>query len=313
MKKLIAKFIVYTPLVLIGLEILVRTFNLTKDYPIRYVDEMGVEKWLPNQHGVSVTGIRRQNASEFRINNSGFNSYREYTPSKETFEIALVGDSFIEGFHQNYYNSIGKKIENKLNGIQVYEYGYAGYDLADELHLIHQYQEAFNLIDLVFISLEFETDLTRPNYTALEERMKLESPLYKALRQCKLLVYMQTIGILEAPKSLFSKAFSQDRNINIDHPLEKRTHFNLGYFENFKKLVNTYGFDKTRYIFLLDAEITPEAFLKYLRNNQFKYVAFSEILNNSKSSTTLLYDMHWNDHGRELIAKLISFYITENK
>jgi hypothetical protein len=47
--------------------------------------------------------------SEFHINNSGYNFYRAFTPSKDKVEIALVGDSFVEGFHQNYYNSIGKK------------------------------------------------------------------------------------------------------------------------------------------------------------------------------------------------------------
>ena len=127
------------------LEIWVRVFHLTKDYPVRYIDEFGVEKWMPNQDGFSVTGNRRQNFSEYHINNFGYNSYREYNPSKDKVEIALVGDSFVEGFHQNYYNSTGKKIEKILNGIEVYEFGYAGYDLADELHLIHQYQSTFNL------------------------------------------------------------------------------------------------------------------------------------------------------------------------
>ena len=98
-----------------------RAFHLTKDYPSRYVDEFGVEKWMPNQNGMSVTGIRRQNFSEFKINKSGFNSYREFTPTEDKTEIALVGDSFIEGFHQHYYNSIGKKIENKLKLGEIYQ------------------------------------------------------------------------------------------------------------------------------------------------------------------------------------------------
>ena len=101
MKKLFFKMCIYTFLILIVLEIFVRVFHLTKDYPTRYVDAFGVEKWAPNQNGYSVTGNRRQNFSKFNINSFGYNSYREFTPSKDKKEIALVGDSFIEGFHQD--------------------------------------------------------------------------------------------------------------------------------------------------------------------------------------------------------------------
>jgi hypothetical protein len=41
---------------------------------------------------------------------AGFNSHREFfTPSEDKFEIALIGDSCIEGFHQDFYDSTGKK------------------------------------------------------------------------------------------------------------------------------------------------------------------------------------------------------------
>jgi hypothetical protein len=96
MKKLFLKSLLYLVLIVLVLELLVRIFHLTKDYPVRYVDKFEVEKWVPNQEGYSVTGNRRQNFSKFYINNSGFNSYREFTPSKDKVEIALVGDSFIE-------------------------------------------------------------------------------------------------------------------------------------------------------------------------------------------------------------------------
>ena len=133
MKKLLIKSMIYFFLLLLSLEVWVRVLHLHKDSPYRYVDEYQVEKWVPNQQGHSVTGNRRQNFSKFYINKSGFNSYREFTPTKDKVEVAIVGDSFIEGFHQNYLNSTGKKIENRLENIEVYEYGYAGYDFADEL------------------------------------------------------------------------------------------------------------------------------------------------------------------------------------
>jgi hypothetical protein len=316
MKKLFLKLLIYSVLILFFLELLIRVFHLTKDYPVRYVDDYGVEKWAPNQEGYSVTGIRRQNFSKYHINAFGYNSYREFKPTKDNFEIALVGDSFVEGFHQNYYNSTGKKVENKLKGIEVYEFGYAGYDFADQLHLIHQYKKTFDLIDCVILGLKFENDLTRGEYGVLEERMKLESPLYRSLRQIKLLVYLQNIGAFDAARELTKKILSpgnkniKQDSINAENIIRVR---NERCLNNFESLINQYGFDKNRFVFLIDKEQTPKMFLKYLDDNSFKYIDFSEILKQSKKPTTLIYDMHWNNHGRDLIAGLIAHYIKNLK
>ncbi|ALJ04047.1 hypothetical protein APS56_02245 [Pseudalgibacter alginicilyticus] len=313
MKKLFIKFIIYGILILLALELLVRIFHLTKDYPTRYVDEYGVEKWLPNQEGFSVTGNRRQNFSAYHINEFGYNSYREFKPSEDKVEIALVGDSFIEGFHQHYYNSIGKKIENQLSDVEVYEYGYAGYDFADQLHLINKYKKHFDLIDHVVIGLKFENDLNRGAYKLLDERMKLETPLYKNLRKFKLLVYLQTIGVLDAPKEFISniltKKVDKAPELSESEEAELQKIRYAKYIKNFESLITFYGFDKKRFLFLLDSKNTPNFFLDYLRINHFKYIDFSNTLEKSKRPTNLIYDMHWNNHGRNLIANLISNYI----
>ncbi|AUP77240.1 hypothetical protein [Flavivirga eckloniae] len=313
MRKLFFKSCLYVVLILIALEVIVRVLHLAKDNPSRFVDKHKVEKWVPNQEGYSVTGNRRQNFSKFYINNSGYNSYREFVPSKEKIEIALVGDSFIEGFHQHYYNSIGKKIENKIEGVEVYEYGYAGYDFADQLHLIHAYKDQFDLIDHVVLGLKFENDLTRPEYHVVEERMNLESPMIKNLRKIKLLVYAQNIGILDPVWKLAGKLASIGRKktpklkkgptqaeIEAEH---------LKCIKNFESLVAIYGYDKDRFVLLLDSSTTPRVFLDYLRTNNFNYLDFYTRLKNSKAPTTLIYDRHWNNHGRDLISQIISEHI----
>ena len=201
MKKFIVKTFIYILLLFLLLEILVRVFHLYTEDPPRYIDEYGVEKRVPNNHGFAVTGNRNQNLSEFNINSSGFNSYREFNPKKEKYEIALIGDSFIEGFHQNFNNSIGKKIEKRLMGVEVYEYGYAGYDLANQMHLIHAYKEDFRLIDQIIIYLNYESDLERGVYEPNFERLNmLSSPIFKIRDNIKLLAYGSKIGILEPIK-----------------------------------------------------------------------------------------------------------------
>ena len=313
MKKLFFKMCIYTFLILIVLEIFVRVFHLTKDYPTRYVDAFGVEKWAPNQNGYSVTGNRRQNFSKFNINSFGYNSYREFTPSKDKKEIALVGDSFIEGFHQDYTNSIGKKMEQTLHGVEVYEYGYAGYDLADQLHLIKQYKQQFDLIDYVIIGLDFDTDLSRGTYEVVEDRIRLESGKYKAIRQVKLLIYMQAIGVFDPPKKLYKYLTSHNSEENNKETIEQEEAIYSKHFNNFKSLINTYGFDTSRFVFLLDSEKTPESFLEYLNDNHYKYIDFSKALNEYSKPVSLIYDQHWNDLGRSIVANTICDYFENIK
>lgn len=314
MKKLIGKSLLYAVLLVVALELWVRVFHLSKDNPVRIVDDKKVEKWMPNQSGHSVTGNRRQNFSEYKINNAGFNSYREYSPSKDKIELALVGDSFIEGFHQHYYNSTGKKIEDKLPGIEVYEYGYAGYDMADQLHLIKANKEQFDLIDHVILGIKFSNDLDRGKYEVVQSRLRLESPLYRTLRKSKLLVYAQSIGAFDIPKKLINNILSigkkkKERKEITKEEIRKKE---LGYIKNLESLISIYGFDKQRFVFLYDGRTTSPVFVEYLNNNNFKSIDFSSLFKESKRTTTLIYDMHWNNHGRELVATAIADYIKKN-
>jgi len=318
MKKLITKTSLYLLIFLFSLEILVRVFHLAKDTPTRFLDEHKVEKWLPNQSGYDVTGNRRQNFSEYHINNSGFNSYREFTPSSNIIEVAIIGDSFIEGFHQNYYNSIGKKIENKLN-IEVYEYGYAGYDFADQLHLISAYQDQFDLIDHVILGIKFSNDLTRGEYHVVTSRLQLESPLNKILKKSKLLVHAKSIGLLDPPKLLIQNIInliSKPKNITSsakdgDDKSNKAKQLELTYLNNFETLISKYNFNKEKFTLLLDSSITPSIFINYLNANGINYIDFSPSFEKTKKPTTLIYDRHWNNHGRTLISEVISSYLIQ--
>ncbi|MEM7486621.1 MAG: hypothetical protein AAF348_15540 [Bacteroidota bacterium] len=309
MRRLFLKLLGYGFLMLVALELLVRLFYLGKDTPIRIVDENGVEKWRPIQNGFSVTGNRRQNFSAYHINNSGFNSYREYLPTKDKIEIALVGDSFIEGFHQNYYSSTGRKIERKLPGVEVYEYGYAGYDMADQLHLIHAYKKKFDLIDHVVIGVKFSNDLRRSEYQISQERIRLENPRNRLLKKSKLLVYTKSIGLLDPVSRMGSDVINLLKQKTAPLAVNTIKSKDSLYLNNFEMLVQKYGFDKDRFVLLLDKDKTSSLFTDYLEVNNFNYIDFSKTLKESKKPTTLIYDMHWNNHGRNLIAEIIAEYI----
>jgi len=318
MKTFIIKSIFYILLILIALELMVYAFHLYTEDPPRFIDEFGVEKRVPGETGHAVFGNRNQSYSEFVINNSGFNSHRDFLPTLSKFEVAIIGDSFIEGFHQNYNNSIGKKIEEQIPGIEVYEYGIGGYDLANQLHLINTYKEDFLLIDEIIIYLNFESDLKRASYTPNYDRMDmLKSPLFRLRDNIKILSYGSKIGIIEPLKRLATgKAFIKDKKgyktneLEVISAKEKRLR-DITYLENFESLTMLYGFDKIKTTLLLNSRKTSTLFLDYCRANNIKYIDFSENFEKSKKPTTLIYDWHWNDHGRSLIAEQIAKYLKE--
>ena len=311
MKKFVVKIGIYAICILLGLEMLVRIFHFHKDRPDRYLDEYNVEKWIPNQNGIWVNGNRRQNIGHFRINSFGFNSvYDEYDPKTNEKEIALVGDSFIQGFHQDYQYSLGQKLETLLNEeYKVFEFGYAGYDLADQLHMINAYKHLFNKIDHVVIYMQYTTDLKRDTY-AVSSRFSLNTPLNQFLKQIKTVVYLRDIGLMDPitqsieqmTNLMRGKMFSQE----VPEDLEKEDLLKL---ENFKRLIEQYGYDKHKNVLLLDYSLCSPQFLTYLEQNGFKTIDYCTVFEVSKSPPTFIFDQHWNNHGRSLIANLIAEYI----
>ncbi|MBM1106751.1 hypothetical protein JQC67_11425 [Aurantibacter crassamenti] len=308
MKNLILKSVLYIGLILLALEGLVRVLHLYTEDPPRFIDEKLVEKRVPGHQGYAVTGNRNQNFSEFRINSFGFNSANEFNPSKEDFEIALIGDSFIEGFHQDYDDSTGEKIENLLQGVSVYEYGYAGYDLANQMHLINAYAQQFALIDKIVIYLNFESDLGRAEYQPNYGRINmLNSMVFKIRDNIKLLAYGSKIGILEPLKRLVQGG-EVNKNENEQPVPRENSDNNEDHIRltNFKSLINLYGFDKTKTSILFDSRKTSNEFIEFCNSEGIDLIDFSNAFQRSKKPTTLIYDHHWNNNGRTLIASQIA-------
>lgn len=303
-------------LVLLFVEVAVRILHLYTEDPPRFIDDLGVEKRVPGHTGYAVTGNRNQNYSEFRINASGFNSHREFNPTADKFEIALVGDSFIEGFHQDFDDSTGKKIEDQLPHKEVYEYGYAGYDFANQIHLINAYKEDFDAIDEIVIYLNYDHDLDRGTYEPNYDRIKLlSSTAFKIRDNIKILAYGSKIGILEPLKRLVSGTpekkvddITDGNDFKETQGLESLTK-DLSRIENFKSLVNRYGFDKSKTALLLDVRKTSQLFIDYCIKNNIAIIDFGKEFESSKTSPTLIYDEHWNNHGRNLVASAIANYI----
>nr|WP_299341979.1 hypothetical protein [Allomuricauda sp.] len=306
MRKFVLKSSLFLIFLVVALEIFVRVLHLYTEDPPRMIDDLLVEKRVPGHTGYAVTGNRRMNFSEFRINANGFNSHRDYKPSSTELEIALVGDSFIEGFHADYTNSLGVKLENFFNNsTEVYEYGYAGYDLANQYHLIEAYKADFDKIDFVVVYLDFATDLHRSSYAPNHGRIDLlASPLFKIRDNVKLLAYISKIGVLDKVQGFVSSVLGRNQApVNTKEELDNEQV--LEYIENFKKLSEDFNIDYTKTFLLLDSRKTSDLFLKYCAKENIPIIDFGAVFEKEQTPTDLVYDQHWNDYGRSVISQLI--------
>ena len=317
MKLFFGKIVLYAILMFFVLEGATRLLHLNSEYPWFIINDHNIKTYAPNQTGYYTIGNRRMNFAQYHINKSGFNSYRDFNPTKDKKEVALLGDSFIEGLHQDYFNSIGEKVENTLNnGTEVYEYGHSGYDLADVLYLMHAYEKKFELIDHIIIYLKFDNDLLRDTYAPDQYWVDSQYFLFSRIqRKSKFISYLKDIGFFEPLRNLkttiLSYVFPNEGNYDQTESSVLKTEEEKvnQYLNNFKVLMETYPIDKDKTVFLLDSTKTASAFLDYCKSNGYKYLDFSKELNDSKRPTTLVFDRHWNNNGRNIIARVIENYL----
>ena len=288
------------------MELLVRALHLYSDVPKWYLAEDNIYKRVPSQNGYTVYGNRRQVFSEYRINKAGYNSYNEFNPTEQGFEIAILGDSFIEGLHQNYYNSIGRKVERKLANIKIYEYGYPEFDLADQLHLMARNKKLFDLVDFIILEIKYPVDLLRNEYTVKDRELA-----FPFLRHSKLLVYMLDIGMIDPIKNVLRNFdIGQEPTIPNRSDLTKDSL----YIANLENLLAKYPLDKKKWAFLMDSRGVNPIFMDFLEKGNIEYIDYGPSFKKAGNRpTTLVYDRHWNDYGRTLVARQIEKYLSDRQ
>lgn len=276
--------------------------------PERYINADGVELNLPHQEGLFVTGNRRQHSVPYKTDAYGFNTLQNNLDGKnKKYSIALIGDSFIEGFHQPRTASLGKMVEDQLQHAAVTEYGMSGYDFADQLYLVHTYKEHFEQMDALVFYLKYENDLERasyqPNYTRAIKRRSLVS---KIRQESKLLTYMGRLGIINQfsrfvkGKTARTEAFKKQKEAAIDSNLVGKR------IANFKALLAQNPIPRTKMHLLVDTSKTPQRFIAMCLNMGIAVIDFKDALQQAEAAPTYIYDEHWNHHGRQLVAKSIS-------
>lgn len=114
------------------LEIVLRFFNLSAStMPTANVN--GDYLFQPGSSGQWVRGGLGEIKSQYKINAQGFNSLVNYdTIFPNAINVALIGDSYIQGLQTDVDKSIGRQLEEiSKRKLIVHEYGRAGANIVD--------------------------------------------------------------------------------------------------------------------------------------------------------------------------------------
>lgn len=273
---------------LIG-ELICRFSPIVSDVPIRG-NRDGYYLLKERQNGIYIRGkLPRWLNAEYSINNYGFNSSKDYFFDKDLKpKIAIIGDSFVEGFQVDVTKSIGRLVEQLNPNYEVYELGLSGFNFFDYQELYQKYN--LQNFEKVFILLDKNDVLTTKSDKV---------------------VFTKDIEIKER---VFRKIYNSSMFF-------KYLNFNHGIIREIQRIFITFNSINNIFSFSNKKQIQPFDINQFIKSNHN-----IELILKSKKDTLLKnyypdlnfitikeeltpidfgFDKHWNLNGRKNVANTI--------
>jgi len=305
MKKFLINTFGWLFVVILISELTIRIFGLAaKTMPTKNIN--GDYLYEPGKSGYWVRGGLREVYNYYEINDQGYNSIINYNSlNNDNLNIALIGDSYIQGFQSDVRHSVGRQLEYILgDSVVVHEYGKAGSNIVDFALTYQKYIKDKNY-DFVFI-LATDKDLVKFKASNIGRGNRI-------------------------PKKTLSRTIYDNfhllRYLNINHGLGvsfndlikngpesiERIH---------RKSDSDYGLSEEEYIDRLNQDaidLLPETviFLHeydklsefFIENYDFQFVK----IKHEKQPKDHGFDGHWNRNGRYNCAKAMADFIVQNE
>lgn len=291
------KFIVYIFswgfAVIIILEIILRVFGLAA-HTMKTANVDGNYLFEPGDAGYWVRGGLAEIRSTYEINNQGYNSIIDYDSlNPDNLNIALIGDSYIQGFQTDVEKSIGRQLENIAGeGIVVHEYGRAGASIVD-YSLAYQDYVLPKGYDMTFILItDKDLSLSKASYMGRGDRIPnkgLARKIYDNVHMLRYLNINHGLGvhirelIKDGPESI-ERIHGQQKNVSIDPETYK---------EQYLQSINREALSAFRndVVFLFEDNRLDSLFIE---NFDFEFTRVEHI----KLPKDHGLDGHWNENGR---------------
>ena len=303
MKSFLKYIAIWLVIVTVVLELTVRIFDLAaKTMPTQNVD--GNYLFAPGKSGFWVRGGLGELTNYYEINKQGYNSIIDYDRlDPKNLNIALIGDSYIQGFQTDVRQSIGRQLEDILgDNTVVHDYGKAGSNIVDFSITYNKYVQ-HKAYDFTFI-LAGDEDLKqkKPNNMGRGNRIPnktLSRYIYDNVHILRYLNINHGLGvnfnklINEGPDSIDRIHKEKVEEVTEEDFLNK---INLEAIKTLPKSA----------VFLYEGEKLSPYFIDNF-NFEFKKII------HYKRPKDHGFDGHWNKNGRYNCAKAMAEYIKENK
>jgi hypothetical protein len=281
---------------LVGLEITLRIFELSRfSVPTRNIN--GNYLYKPNVSGYYLGGGMGEIRSKYKINNQGWNSSINYDfknpielKNKNIVRIALIGDSYVEGFHVDVNHSIGRLIDSISNNRTItYEYGGSDGNFEDFKLIYKSYiDEKFNYVFILLSNKDIAGK--KASFMGRADKVANTTLLRKVYNNSAFLSYLNinrhiTTRIL----GIKPKFFLENHNIN----------------ENDKSIIinnDDWQFPKNVYFIYEPGNLDVELISREtgIAPSQFVKLKYDSI-----TAINFGFDKHWNNLGRKECAKRI--------
>lgn len=292
------KFISYTAFVLISYIIFLEFSTRIFDLSAITMEEENIEgnrMYKPNSKGVWIRGGQRELVNNYKINSQGFNSIKDYSRlNGNKINIAIIGDSYVEGFHVGVENSIGRILENVTNNqVEVHEYGHSGGNIVDFSLIFEKWIK--NKYDYTFI-LMTDKDITakKPSFMGNGNKIPKESLARDFYNNFSFIRYLNiNHGISVGVRKVFSlNNFSSKNKVESLNPRK----INFDAFKIFDSTVTL----------LFEEEKLDSSFRSQINFRSLKIKHNIKPMNHG-------FDGHWNYNGRKNCALTIKEFLLENK
>ena len=302
------KFLIYTfgwlLLVVVISEITLRLFDLAaKTMPTKNIN--GDYLFEPGKSGNWIRGGLAEIRNYYEINEQGYNSILNYGElNDKNLNIALIGDSYIQGFQTDVRYSIGRQLEKILgDSVVVHEFGKAGSTIVDYALTYQQYIEN-KAYDYVFI-LATDKDLLASKASNIGRgnrvpKKTISRTIYDDFYLLRYLNINHGLGvsfndlIKNGPESIerIHPKSGSDSNINEEKFLSRLNQDAIDLLP--ESAIFLYEYDKLNQFFI--------------KNYSFQFVK----IKHKKLPKDHGFDGHWNKNGRYNCAWVMATYIKNN-
>lgn len=249
--------------------------------------------YKPGQKGKWIRGSNAEIISAFNINSTGWNSAIDYHFENEKKYIALIGDSYIEGFHVPTDSSIGRKLEKILPGCSVHEFGKSGANAKDYAAFFHEYcNQGYEKIFIFIRNGDFIKSI--PNVAGRGKLVPGNTRIRQLYSNIALFRYLNIqLGLL---KNL--SAISPLKLTRQNEQKKAISHKILDY-NNFKEYISS--FPQNVY-FVYEEGSLNENLVKILDRRGINII-------HTRRPINFGFDYHWNNNGRWNVAETLATFL----